>query len=172
MADHVIVPWIEFLVEIVKNRMPLQEIRDVLGEKHAAVIEKAIDLDQFLNAEFEVNVLAGQKLMAREGIQQLIPLFLQIVQQPQLLEYLHQRGETVDFKVMMDLMMQVSQVEQSASIFRALTPQEKQQIAADQPRNTARARTGCSGEKVKAKTSNRKSRPRDRWTCRTRRPRL
>ena len=127
MADHVIVPWIEF-VEIVKNRMPLQEIRYVSGEKHAAVIEKAIDLDQFLNAEFEVNVLAGQKLMARQGIQQLIPLFLQIVQQPQLLEYLHQRGETVDFKVMMDLMMQVSELSNRPDIFRALTPQEKQQM--------------------------------------------
>ena len=148
VADHVIVPWIEFLVEIVKNRMPLQEIRDVLGEKHAAVIEKAIDLDQFLNAEFEVNVLAGQKLMARQGIQQLIPLFLQIVQQPQLLEYLHQRGETVDFKVMMDLMMQVSELSNRPDIFRALTPQEKQQMQQMNP-GMQRVQGQVAVEKVK-----------------------
>lgn len=128
VAEGVIVPVIEFLIKMVKERMPLKEIRDILSAKYAAVIEKAIDQDQFLDAEFEVAVLAGQKLAAKQGIQQLIPLFLQILQQPQLLEYLHQRGETIAFDVMMDLMMQVSELQQQPDIFRALTDAEKQQL--------------------------------------------
>ena len=127
-AEGVIVKWITFLMNWVKEEMDLQEIRDILSDKFAKVIEKAIDEEQFLNAEFEVSVLAGQKLAAKAGIQQLIPMFLQIVQQPQLLEYLHQRGETIDFGVMMDLMMQVSELQQQPDIFRPLTPQEQQQL--------------------------------------------
>jgi hypothetical protein len=133
VAEGVIIPTIEFLVKMVKEKMPLAEIRDILSDKHAAIIEKAINQDQFLNAEFEVDVLAGQKLMARQGIQQLIPMFLQILQQPQLLEYLHQRGDTIDFKVMLDLMMQVSELTQQPDIFRKLTPKEQQNLKAMNP---------------------------------------
>jgi len=128
VAEGVIIPTIKWLVKIVKEQMPLAEIREILSDKHAAVIEDAIKKEEFLNAEFEVTVLAGQKLAAKQGIQQLIPLFLQILQQPQLLEYLHQRGETIDFGVMMDLMMQVSELQAQPDIFRPLTPQEQKQL--------------------------------------------
>lgn len=133
VAEGIIIPLIEFLIRMVKLKMPLQEIRDILSAKHAAVIETAIKQEQFLDAEFEVSVLAGQKLAAKQGIQQLIPLFLQILQQPQLLEYLHQRGETIDFTVMMDLMMQVSELQQQPDIFRPLTDEEKQQVQQANP---------------------------------------
>lgn len=132
-ADGVIVPTVEFLIRVVKEMMPLSEIREMLSAKHAAIIENQIAEDQFLDCEFEVTVLAGQKLAAKAGIQQLIPLFLQIVQQPQLLEYLHQRGETVDFGVMMDLMMQVSELQQQPDIIRPLTAQEMQTIQSMNP---------------------------------------
>lgn len=124
-ACGVIVPVIQFLVNMVKLKMPLEEIRAILSAKHAAVIETNIAMDSFVTAEFEVDVLAGQKLAAKAGIQQLIPFFLQIVQQPQLLEYLHQRGETVDFKVIMDLLLQVSELTQQPDVFRPLSPRER-----------------------------------------------
>lgn len=128
VADGVIVPVVEFLIRMVKTKMPLAEIRQILSDKHAALIESAIKLDQLLAAEFEVSVLAGQKLLAKQGIQQLIPFFLQIVQQPQLLEFLHQRGDTVDFAVIMDLMLQVSELQGQPGIFRPLTKQEMAMI--------------------------------------------
>jgi hypothetical protein len=127
-ADGVIVPVVNFLIECVKEKMPLAEIRQILSKKHAAVIEKAIDEEQFLDCEFEVTVLAGQKLAAKQGIQQLIPLFLQIVQQPQLLEYLHQKGQTINFTAMMDLMLQVSELQEQPDIFVPLTDEEKQHM--------------------------------------------
>jgi len=97
---------------------------------------------------FEADVLAGQKLAARQGIQQLIPMFLQILQQPQLLEFLHQRGETVDFQVMMDLMMQVSELTQQPDIFRKLTPDEQQQIQAMNP-GAQKVQAAATMEKLK-----------------------
>lgn len=128
VANGVIIPTIEFLIEMVKEKMPLSEIREILSDKYAAVIENAINEDAFVNCEFEVDVLAGSKLVARQGIQQMIPFFMQLAQQPQLLEYLHQRGETIDFSVIMDLLMQVSELAQQPDIFRPLTDQEKQQM--------------------------------------------
>ena len=132
-ANGVIVPVVEFLIRMVKTRMPLQEIRKLLSAKHAAVIEQAIAMEQFLDADMEVTVLAGQKLAAKQGIQQLIPLFLQLVQQPQLLEFLHQRGDTVDFGVIMDLMLQVSELQQQPDIFRPLTDDEKKMVQQSSP---------------------------------------
>lgn len=132
-ANGVIIPVVKFLIHMVKTKMPLQEIRELLSAKHAAVIETAINQEQFLAAEFEVTVLAGQKLAAKQGIQQLIPFFLQIVQQPQLLEFLHERGDTVDFGVIMDLLLQVSELTQQPDIFRKLTPRERAMVKAMNP---------------------------------------
>jgi hypothetical protein len=127
-AGGVIVPVVKFLVKCVKEKMPLAEIREILSDKYAALIESEIDFDQFLDADFEVDVLAGQKLAARAGIQQLIPFFLQLAQQPQLLQYLHDRGETIDFGVIEDLFMQVSELTHQPDIFRPLTARERVMI--------------------------------------------
>lgn len=138
-AEGVIVRLVYWLIEMVKERMPLREIREILTEKNAKIITDAIfDEEQFLNAEFELSVLAGQKLAAKAGIQQMIPMFMQITQQPQLLQYLHERGDTVDFAVMLDLMMQVAELQQQPDIIRPLTPQEQQSI---QQLNPAAQRT-------------------------------
>jgi hypothetical protein len=128
VAYGMIVPVVEFLVDMVRLKMPLKEIREILSEKHAKVITDAIAEDQFIEATFEVDVLAGQKLAARAGIQQLIPFFLQIVQQPQLLQFLHEKGDTIDFGVMCDLFMQVSELTQQPDIFRPLTPKEMEAL--------------------------------------------
>ena len=133
VAQGVIVHVIEWLVDQVREKMPLWEIREILSEKHAAVIEGAIYEDAFVNATFDVDVLAGALLAARQGIQNLIPFFMQLAQQPQLLEYLHQRGETIDFGVIEDLLMQVSELTQQPDIFRALTPRERAMLRTMNP---------------------------------------
>lgn len=149
VSDGIIVPVVEFLIRMVKTKMPLEEIRQILSRDHAAQIEKSIELDQFLAAEFEIGVLAGQKLLAKQGIQQLIPFFLQIVQQPQLLEFLHQRGDTVDFGEIMDLMLQVSELQGQPGIFRSLTDDEKKTI---QQMNPALQKTQSEVAKTQQKT--------------------
>ena len=128
VADGGIVPVIKFLIHMVKTKMPLAEIRKLLSEKHAAVIMKAIQLEQFLAADMEVTVLAGQKLAAKQGIQQLIPLFLQIVQQPQLLDAYHQIGKTVNLPKILDVFLQVGELQNfnADDFFPAMTPAEKQ----------------------------------------------
>jgi hypothetical protein len=113
---------------MVKENMPLWEVREILSEKYANLIEDEAFMGKFMNAEFEVTVLAGQKLATRQGIQQILPFFMQVVQQPQLLDFLHQRGDTIDFAVIVDLFMQVADLQQQPDIIRPLSPTEKQHM--------------------------------------------
>jgi hypothetical protein len=133
VAEGVIVPTILFLIKLVKEKMPLEEIRRILKRDKAKIILTAIEEEQFLDAEFEVDVLAGQRLAAKAGIQQLIPFMLQVVQQPQLLQFLHEEGKTIDFDVMLDLFLQVSELTQQPDIFRQMTPKELQQQQSQNP---------------------------------------
>lgn len=132
-ADGIIVPTVTFIIECIKERVPLEELREILSVKHAAVLSEAIKEDQFMNCEFEVTVLAGQKLAAKQGIQNLIPAFLQIIQQPQLLQFLHQKGETINFANIMKLFMDVSELTDQPDIFVPLSPEEKQSVQQAQP---------------------------------------
>lgn len=131
--EWIIERFINFLIEMVKLKMPLEEIRRILSKKFAKAILDQIDVDQFLEAEFTINVLAGAKLIARQAIQQLIPFMLQIVQQPQLMDYSHQKGQTVDFAAMERLFIRMSELDGNDWIFRAMTPQEKQEYAQNNP---------------------------------------
>lgn len=133
LAEGIIIPWIKYLMEMVKTKMPLAEIREILSDDFDDEIIEAIDMEQFLDADFDVEVLAGQKLAAKQGILQMIPFFLQIVQQPQLLEYLHQRGETIEFKAIMDVFLQLSELVGQPDFFRPLTLEEKQSIQNTNP---------------------------------------
>jgi hypothetical protein len=138
VAEGVIVPWIEYLMHMVKTEMPIQEIRDILGTKYDDQIIREIDYEQFLDVDYEIEVLAGQKLLAKQGIMQLIPFFLQLVQQPQLLQYQHEIGKTVDFQAIMDVLMEMGELQGQPDFFRDLTPQE---IAMMQQANPASQRT-------------------------------
>lgn len=133
VSEGVIVRVVYWLIEMVKEHMPVWEIREILSAKDAQLVIDQAFMEQFLNAQFEVTVLAGQKLATRQGIQQILPFFLQLIQQPQLLQFLHERGDTIDFANIVDLFMQVAELQQQPGIIRPLTDKEKQNVAAANP---------------------------------------
>lgn len=124
-ANGVLIPFVEFLIHWIKTKMPISELRSILSDKYNAEMMKMINLDQMLDAEFEVAVLAGQKLAAKQGIQQLIPFLLQLLEQPQILEYYHQIGMTVDFAAMEQIFLAASELTQQPDIIRPMTPKER-----------------------------------------------
>lgn len=118
--------FIYFLIDMVRLKMPIEEIREILAKKYSKAIIAEIDLDEFVNAEFTVNVLAGQKMAAKAAILQMIPLVEQILQQPQLLDGMHETGRTVDFNSIMDLYIRMSELDGNEfSFFRQMTPRER-----------------------------------------------
>ena len=149
-ANGALIPVIEFLIRMVKTRMPVKEIRQILSDKYSTEIMKVLDLEQMLDAEFEVAVLAGQKLAAKQGIQQVIPFYLQLLEQPQILEYYHQIGKTVDFAAMEDIFMAVSELTQQPDIIRAMTPRERAQYKQNNP-NMQKVQAAVAQEQVRGK---------------------
>jgi len=130
ISEGVITRVVYWLIGMIKEFMPLWEIREILAEKYEKNFIDSLFMGKLMNAEFEVQVLAGEKLAKRQGIQQILPFFMQMVQQPQLLQFLHQRGDTVDFAAIMDLLMQVSELQGQPDIIRPLTDQERQTMQA------------------------------------------
>jgi hypothetical protein len=121
-----IVPWIHMLMDMVRMYMPLSEIRQILTDKLGETLAEAVVNVDFLEAELECEVLAGAKLAAKAAMAQQLPYLMQIFQQPQLLEQLHQEGKTVDLQVILDVLFAVSEYRMEDEIIRPLTDGEKQ----------------------------------------------
>jgi hypothetical protein len=124
--EWVVQRWLMFLWDRVLKYMPIWEIREILGNKFGEAIIDQIGFDDFLGAKFEIKILAGQKLAARAAILQLIPFMLQIIQQPQLMQYLHEKGWTINFKSIEDIFQRMSELSGWQDIFVPLTDEEKQ----------------------------------------------
>lgn len=146
--EGIIQRWIQFLWKMVIERMPIAEMRKILSEKFGADILSEIDAEEFLSAKFEIKILCGQKLAAKASITQMIPFLLQLVQQPQLMEQMHQKGWTVNFKAIEELFMQMSELQGREDIIVKLTPEEMQQVQQANP-GMQQAQAKAAIEKLK-----------------------
>jgi hypothetical protein len=131
--EGVLVRWYRFLWWIVQTKMPIAEIRQILSKKYADTVINKIDPERLVCAEFNIKILAGQKLAAKASIQQLIPFMLQLLQQPQLMEFMHQKGKTINFSAIEKIFMRVSELQGAEDIIVDLTPEEMQQVQATNP---------------------------------------
>lgn len=126
--------FIYFLIDQVRLKMPLEEIRRILAAKYSKEIISAIEMEEFVCAEFAVNVLAGQRLMAKQAIQQLIPFILQILQQPQIQAFYNQLGMKLDYAALFDILIRMSELDGNIdNIFTPMTEQEKQSYQQNSP---------------------------------------
>lgn len=126
--EYVLVQWYRFLWKMVTEVMPVTEIRRILSQKYADAIINLIDSKILLNATFDIKILAGQKLAARQAVSQIIPFLLQLVQQPQLLQYMHEKGWTIDFLAIEKIFLRVSELKGAEDIIVRLSPQEQQNV--------------------------------------------
>jgi hypothetical protein len=131
--EGVLTRWYRFLWWLVQTKMPLSEIRAILSKKYSDAIIAKIDPERMINAEFNIKILAGQKLAAKAAIQQLIPFLLQLLQQPQLMEFMHQKGKTINFSAIEKIFLRVSELQGAEDIIVDLTPQELKQVQATNP---------------------------------------
>lgn len=133
-VEQVLTRFLKFLWKMVQEEMPIKEIRDILSNKFGAAILEQLNSALFLDdAVFDIKILAGQKLAAKMAISQLIPFLLQIMQQPALLEFLHQKGKTVNFEAIEDLFLRMSELADREDIFIDLTDEQKQMVQSMQP---------------------------------------
>lgn len=146
--EWVVERWLMFLWDRVLEDMPIPEIREILSAKFGEAILDQIDTEEFLGADFNIKILAGQKLQAKAAIMQLIPFLLQIVQQPQLMQWLHEKGWTINFKSIEDIFQRMSELQSWQDIFVRLTPEEME-IAKQMSPGAQRVQAGVAQEKVR-----------------------
>lgn len=131
--EYVLTRWLQFLWRAVREVMPIKEIRDILSEKYGAAILEEMEAETFMDARFDIQILCGQKLAAKAAIAQLIPFLLQILQQPQMLQYMHEIGLTVNYQAIANLFLRMSELATREDIFIPLTAQQKAMMAQMQP---------------------------------------
>lgn len=131
--EQVLTRWLQFLWKAVREVMPIKEIRAILSEKYSEAVLDSMDAVEFLDAKFEIKVLCGRKLAAKAAIAQLIPFLLQILQQPQILQFYHQIGMTINYAAIANLFLRMSELATKEDIFIPLTPQQQQTLKQMQP---------------------------------------
>lgn len=132
VADGIIVPYTNMLIDMVRLKMPYQEITQILSDKLAKTILDDIDSDfqSFMDAQMQVEVLAGARLQAKAAMASQLPFLMQVFQQPQLLEQLHQEGKTVDYQVIFDILFTVSEFRAEDEIIRPMSQDELNLVGA------------------------------------------
>lgn len=146
--EWVIERWLSFLWDRVLEDMPIAEIRRILSDKFGEAILDQISTEEFLGAEFNIKILAGQKLQAKAAIMQLIPFLIQILSQPQLMQWLHEKGWTVNFKSIEDVFQRMSELQSWQDIFVRLTPEEMENVK-QMSQGAQRVAAAVEQEKVK-----------------------
>lgn len=136
--NQVFLPFIRVMDRMVNLEMPIEQIREVLGEELGEEFFQMVDeadkregdfMDEFLNAKMTYEVLAGTYMAARKAMAQALPLITQIFENPQLLQQLENAGWIIDVKELFEMFMEVSGWKNQRTLIRKMTPEEEKRMA-------------------------------------------
>jgi hypothetical protein len=147
-VEGVFLPFLAALDDMIKEMMPIAEIRQILGEELGD--DYAVDMENFMNAGLKYEVLAGAHLAAKKAMAQSLPFIIQIFENPHMLQSLNSTGWTVDVKQLFEMLMEMSEWKNSREIIRKMT---KEEAASYQQEIMGAAQAKVSGElkKIDAK---------------------
>jgi len=127
----ILLPFIEMLDEMDKERLPLSEIHRILGQEMGD--DYKLDVDNFLASEDKFEVLAGAHLAAKKAMSQVLPMLIQFLESPQLLPALNRIGWTIDAKEMMEMVYEMTEWKNGRQVIRKMNAQEQQAMQASNP---------------------------------------
>jgi hypothetical protein len=130
VVDGVLVPFLKFLWEQVRQRMTVQEIRALLGNTYAEAI--MVDFQDFYNADIHFDTLAGTRLAARARMAQAMPFLLEVFGNQALVQQMSQIGWKVNVLELANMVMDVSGWKNKRDLIQPMTDQEKQQMMQSQ----------------------------------------
>lgn len=129
--DQVFIPWIYKLDELIKETMPVEQIKEILGDKLGKGFQA--DLEKIFNARCDFEVLAGAHMAAKKAMAQAIPFLVQLAENPQVIQQLNAIGYVLDIDEILKMFMEVSGWKNNRNVIREMTPQEKQAFQAQNP---------------------------------------
>jgi hypothetical protein len=147
----ILIPYLYLLDDMVKQQMPPNEIRDILGDELGKAFQ--LDMDDLLNANHKFEVLAGVHLAAKKAMAQALPLMIQILENPHLVQQLNATGYTVDVKQIFEMFMEMSEWKNTRELIRPMSPRETQMFAQMNPGiQKTKAQLASIGAKHQAKS--------------------
>ena len=129
-VDGILLPFMGMLEAMVKQFMPTSEIRRVLGDQLG---DYELDMEDFFNATERMECLAGAHLAAKKAMAQALPLMIQVLENPHLVQQLNQTGWVVDVKEIFEMFLEVSEWKNSRDLVRPMNPKEQQAMQAANP---------------------------------------
>lgn len=127
----ILLPFLELMDFLVKNRMSPGKIREILGEQMEADFE--LDAQNFYEAENAFECLAGAKLAAKKAMAQALPILTQVFENPALVSQLNQTGWMVDAKELVDMFMEVTEWKNERQLVRRMKPSEMRMFRSVNP---------------------------------------
>ena len=91
--DGVLLPFLGFIYRMVKERMPISEIRNVLAER---AVDLEVDFQDFLSQVVKFETLAGTKLAAKNKMAQALPFLMEVFSNQAIVQQLSETGWKVD----------------------------------------------------------------------------
>jgi hypothetical protein len=129
-VDGVFLPFLDFLFQMVKERMPIKEIRDRLGERTTDLI---VDFGDFMKTNVKFETLAGTKLAARNRMAQALPFLLEVFGNQALVQQMSQVGYKVNVMELVKMVLDMSEWKNRADLVVPMTDQEKATMMQQNP---------------------------------------
>lgn len=133
VIDGVMLPFFGFIWQMVKESMPVSEIRSILTDVTANAL--VVDMYDFLNARMKWDTLAGTRLAAHQAMSTALPFLLNVFENPQIVNQLNQTGYKIDVHELVEMVMDVSEWRNARTLVRQMTPDEQQKYQASQQQN-------------------------------------
>jgi hypothetical protein len=130
-VNGILLPFIELMDFLVKDRMTPSKIREILGDKLGAQFE--LDRDRFYEQYDQFDCLAGARLAAKKAMAAALPMMAQIFENAPIIQQLNATGWIVDVKELLMMFMEVSEWKNTRELIRKMTPEEAQKFQQNNP---------------------------------------
>ena len=128
--DGVFLPFLNVMFQMVKERMPIKEIRDRIGERTQDLV---VDFGDFMATNVKFETLAGTKLAARNRMAQALPFLLEVFGNQALVQQMSAIGFKVNVMELVKMVLDMSEWKNRADLVVPMTDQEKQMMAQQNP---------------------------------------
>ena len=123
VIDGVFLPFLAFIYRMVKERMPISEVRNVLAERAE---DLTVDFQDFMDQVIKFDTLAGTRLAAKNKMAQALPFLLEVFGNQALIQQLSQTGWKVNAMELVNMVLEMSEWKNKRDLVVQMTDEEKQ----------------------------------------------
>jgi hypothetical protein len=135
LANQVFIPFLYQAHVLNCGLLPLSTVRHILNDEleHEFIKEKQGDILEIINARVKFSISAGARLAARRNMAQSLPLILQYLANPQIIEALAVEGKKVDQDEIMHMVWETADWKNFRDVIKPMTPDDMKRWQSMQP---------------------------------------